>query len=59
MSYEHWKIELSRNFNNPNTKDSAIRTIEVAVQKTNQKRAEFVAYIHKLQLEADLPADQL
>ena len=59
MSYEHCKIEFSRNFDDPYAKDSAIRKIEVAVQKTNQKIAEFVAYIRKLHLEADLPADQL
>lgn len=59
MSYEHWKTEFCRNFDDPHSKDSAIRKIEVAVQKTNQKTAEFVAYIRKLQLEADLPADQL
>ena len=40
MSYEHWKTEFCRNFDDPHAKDSAIRKIEVAVQKTNQKTSD-------------------
>ena len=59
ISYEYWKIQFCRNFNDLHAKDSAIRKVEVAIQKNNQKTIELVAYVRKLQLEADRPAGQL
>lgn len=36
ISYEHWRTEFCQNFDNPHAKDSAIRKIEIAVQKNNR-----------------------
>jgi len=59
MSYGHWVEAFKRNFANPHAKDDARRSMKQAIQKDNQKVADFIAYMRKLQLDADLDASLL